>query len=231
MKMQKNQRTKILVTLSMLTAVAFIMGALIRVRGIMPGAAFLTYDAKDVGILLGGFIFGPAAALLMSVVLALLEMVTISDSGPIGALMNMITSASFTCTAAFVYKKTRSLKGAVAGLALGTVAVTAVALMWNYVMIPIYQPWISRQMVANLILPALLPFNLIKSVLNAALAMMLYRHVRFALDKARLIPRVDDSQTDDGAVSSKKKNNAVLFVSVFVIVTIVVILLALRGIL
>jgi len=193
-------RTKYITTLAMLTAIAYVAGATIRVRSIMPAAPFLTYDPKDVVILLGGFMLGPIAALTMSVVLALLEMVTISDSGPIGALMNALASASFTCTAVVIYWRTRSIRGAIAGLVLGCLVATITMLAWNYVMIPIYQPWISRETVANLILPALLPFNLIKTSLNAALALLLYKHVSRALKTAGLY----GSEADVKAVAHKQ---------------------------
>jgi len=169
----------------MLTAMAFLMGFL-RLRGAVPGAQFLTYDPKDVGILLGGFMFGPVAALLMSIVLALLEMVTVSESGPIGALMNALSSASLTCTAAIVYSRMRNFKGAIIGLVLGTVVVTTTMILWNYIMVPIYMPFITREAVVALIIPALLPFNLIKAGINSVLALLVYKHVSAALKAARL---------------------------------------------
>jgi len=177
-------RTKQLTTLSMLTAMSFLLGAFIRIRGIIPIAPFLTYDAKDVGILIGGFMFGPLAALLMSVVLALLEMVTISDSGPIGAIMNTLASASFACTAAAIYSRMRNRNGAIIGLVVGSLVATATMLLWNYVMIPIYTPTITRQMVAGLILPGLLPFNLIKTGINSVVVLLVYKHVSRALKAA-----------------------------------------------
>lgn len=176
--------TKQLTTMALLCAMAFIMGALIRIRGIFPAAPFLTYDPKDVVILIGGFMFGPLSALLMSVVVALLEMVTISDSGLIGAVMNAIASASFTCTAAFIYKRKRDFTGAVIGLAVGVLITTATMLLWNFLMVPIYTGW-PRERVVAIMLPALLPFNLAKATVNAMLALVWYKHVSKVL---KLLP-------------------------------------------
>lgn len=179
-------RTKKLTALAMLTAMSFIVGATIRIRDIFPAANFLTYDPKDVVILIGGFMFGPLSALAMSVVVALLEMITISRTGPWGALMNAVSSASFTCTAAFIYSKRRDLKGAVIGLALGCIVATGTMLLWNYAVIPLYSPAVTRERVMGMMLPALLPFNLLKTSLNAALTLLVYKKVSDALKAAGL---------------------------------------------
>ena len=44
-------------------------------------------------------------------------MFTVSDTGPIGCIMNVLATCAFCCTAAFVYKKFHTRKGAVIGLA------------------------------------------------------------------------------------------------------------------
>ena len=66
-----------------------------------------------------------------------MEMFTVSDTGPIGCIMNVLATCAFCCTAAFVYKKFQT-RSAVIGLALGTVCLTVVMLLWNYLITPIY---------------------------------------------------------------------------------------------
>gem|GEM_PF-1207807 len=186
----------------MLTSMSFLVGSIFRIRGAFAIAPFLTYDPKDVVILFGGFLFGPAAALLMSVAVALLEMVTISDSGPIGALMNALASASFTCTAAFFYAKKRNVQGAIIGLAVGTLVATATMLLLNYLIIPLYAPHITREAVLDIMLPALLPFNLMKSALNAFLAILLYKRVSVALKVAGLYRETEEKKRAKRAVGT-----------------------------
>ena len=106
-------KVKKMVTLSMLAAIAYLMVNLIRI----PVILFLKYEPKDVIITIGGFLFGPMASFVVSFVVSLLEMVTISETGIIGGIMNLISTCSFACVAAFVYKKQHTLKGAIAGLA------------------------------------------------------------------------------------------------------------------
>ena len=163
---------KIVTSLGMLTAVAYVTMLLSKMLPQVYG--FLQLDVQATAITIGGFLFGPLAAAAISVVLPIIEMLTVSDTGPIGCLMNMLATASFCCTAAFVYKKMHTRKGAVIGLTLGVIAQVAVMLLWNYLAAPIYMGC-PREAVAELLLPAFLPFNLIKGGLNAALALALYR--------------------------------------------------------
>jgi len=61
-----------MVILAMLSAIAFVVMCVGRI----PILLWLKYDPKDVIIAIGGFLFGPLSALLMSVVVSLVEMIT-----------------------------------------------------------------------------------------------------------------------------------------------------------
>ena len=85
---------------------------------LMPSVMFLDFDFKDVVVCIGGFTFGPFAAAIISILVAFIEMLTISHTGPIGFIMNVLATCAFSCTACFIYKKVHSKKGAVLGLSL-----------------------------------------------------------------------------------------------------------------
>ena len=91
----KKYSVKKLVLLAMLAAVAYIIVALVRI----PVVLFLKYEPKDVVITIGGFLLGPMASFIISAVVSLIEMVTVSETGPIGCLMNLLSTCSFACTA------------------------------------------------------------------------------------------------------------------------------------
>ena len=156
-------------------------------------------------------------------VLPIIEMLTVSDTGPIGCLMNMLATASFCCTAAFVYKKMHTRKGAVIGLTLGVIAQVAVMLLWNYLITPIYQG-VPRDVVAGMLPTVFLPFNLVKGGLNMGLILVLYKPVVTALRRAKLAP---ESQT---MVESRKINAGFLLFSLAVLGTFVTIALVLMEI-
>ncbi len=103
-------------------------------------------DLKDTVICIGAFLFGPLSAAVISIVVAVVEMFTVSDTGPIGCIMNVLATCAFCCTAAFVYKKFHTRKGAVIGLALGTVCLTVVMLCCGTISSrPSTWEWIARK--------------------------------------------------------------------------------------
>ena len=177
------QHTKKLVTLAMLSALAY--AAVFSFR--IPVILFLKYEPKDVVLAIGGFLYGPLSVCALSVVVSLLEMATISGTGAWGCLMNIVSSCSFAGTAALVYRRRHDLRGAVLGLLAGWLLTVPVMLLWNYLVTPIYLGY-PRQAVAQLLLPAFLPFNLLKGGLNASLTLLLYKPVVGALRRAGLAP-------------------------------------------
>lgn len=97
--------TKKLVTVAMLCAIAYV----VMLVGRIPIVLFLSYEAKDVIIAIGGFIYGPLTAFIISLIVSVVEMFTASDTGWIGCLMNILSSCSFACTAALIYKRKRTI--------------------------------------------------------------------------------------------------------------------------
>ncbi len=181
----KNLKTKKMITMAMFCAAAFIMVSLIRIP-LVPTVPFLHYEPKDVIIVIAGFIYGPLSAFCISGVVSLIELFTISQTGIIGFLMNIISTCSFACTAALVYKRIRTMKGAILGLSFGVVLMVALMLLWNYLITPLYMN-IPRGEIVKLLIPAFLPFNLIKGILNMSFALLLYKPIITALRKTNSI--------------------------------------------
>ncbi len=177
-----SSNAKKITMIGMLSAIAFV----IMVVGRIPVVMFYKYDPKDVIIAMGGFMYGPMTAFTISAVVSLVEMFTVSDTGWIGLLMNILSTCSFVCVASLIYKKKHTIKGAVAGLAIGTVFMVVVMLLWNYLITPIYMNY-PRAAVAELLLPVILPFNLLKATINSALTILLYKPVVKALRRAGLL--------------------------------------------
>lgn len=214
---------KKLATLAMITAIAYVVMLLSK---LMPSVYdFLDFDFKDVVICIGGFIYGPVSAAAVALVVALVEMVTVSHTGIWGFLMNFIATASFCCVACFVYKKHHTMKGAVIGLILGVISLVIVMLLWNYLITPIYQK-MPREAIVDLLLPLFLPFNAVKGGMNLAATLLLYKPVVTALRRAKLIPESDHAAPP---VAGKKRLGVAL-VSLFVLATFVLLALVLAGV-
>ncbi|MCL2363394.1 MAG: ECF transporter S component [Defluviitaleaceae bacterium] len=178
-------RTKYLTTMGMLAAMAVLSTILIRIP-VMPAAPFLTYDPKDIIVVIGGFIFGPVAALTLAVVSALVEM-PFSGTGPWGVVMNISSSAAFAVPAAIIYKYRRTMTGAITGLVAGVLIVVPVMLALNYLIMPIYTG-MPRAAIVAMLRPTILPFNVIKYSLSAAITLMIYRPIVTALAASGLLP-------------------------------------------
>ena len=180
MKSVKN--IKKLVLLALFTAISYTIVACIRI----PVAGFLSYEPKDVIITIGGFLLGPTASLVISALVSLLEMVTFSTTGPIGCLMNFLSTCSFACTAAFIYKRSRTVLGAILGLAMGSGVMVGIMLLWNWLITPLYMG-VSREVVEGMLFTTFLPFNLLKAGMNTAFILGLYKPLVMALRKAGLV--------------------------------------------
>lgn len=210
-------KTQKITTIAMLCAIAYIVTAVGRI----PVILFLKYDPSDVIVTLGGLIWGPMTSLTVSVIVAVTEMMTISDTGIIGCVMNIVSTCSFACTASAVYKKKRTLSGAVTGLVSGYAVMTAVMMIWNYSVTPLYMGY-PREAVAELLLPAFLPYNLLKGGLNAGITFLLYKPVVTALRKSGYL------SPSNGNRKSRSRGPSLLACAV--ILTCILFLLSLNGI-
>ncbi len=150
--------------------------------------SFLTLDVKDAVITLCGLYFGPAAAILLSILVPLLEMVTVSTTGLYGLVMNILSTASLAVTASVIYKYKKSLLGAILGLVSGVCGMVAVMMLFNLLVTPHYMG-VTVSMVQGLIPTLLLPFNVVKGVLNVALVLLLYKPLSLVLQRAGVLPR------------------------------------------
>ena len=182
MEQKKKFDIKKVVGMAMFAALAYGVTFVFRIP-----VQFLTFDAKDAILTIAAFIYGPISALIMSLVPALIEFVTISGTGFWGFLMNFASSACFSFSAAVIYRWKRSFNGAIMGLYLSVLSTTALMMLLNILITPIYMK-VPRDVVIDLLPSLLLPFNLAKALMNAAIAMFLYKPVSLAMKRARLIP-------------------------------------------
>ena len=213
----KKFTTKELTTLAMLTAIAYALVATVRI----PIVLFLKYEPKDVVLTIGGFLMGPGAVLISSAVVALIEMFTISETGIIGCIMNLLSTCSFAFTAALCYKRRHTMGGAIAGLIVGTVVMVGTMLLWNYLITPLYMTGTSRSDIARMLMPGFLPFNLLKAGLNSASSLLLYKPVVNGLRRAGLLPA--------STVKAGSRIGVTAFAALL-LVTCILFVLVLRGI-
>jgi riboflavin transporter FmnP len=180
---RKNHRsTRRLVALALFAALAFVCTSLLHIK-----VAFLTFDAKDAVMAVAGMFFGPVSAAILSFLVPTLELITLGgETGLYGFIMNIASSAAFSITAAWIYKYRKTPGGALFALGTAIVSVTAFMMVMNLLVTPYFMGTSVKEVIA-LIPKLLLPFNLIKALLNAALVLVLYKPIATALRRTRMV--------------------------------------------
>lgn len=178
----KKINVKIMTVLSMLCAFSFMCVLLFR----FEVGGFLTFDIKDAILAIASFIYGPLAGVVCSALVAFLEFILISDTGLYGFIMNFLSSATFSMVIGLIYKYKRTMMGAIIGVVIAVFSMTSVMLLANMFITPLFLG-VDRQAVMGMLVPTLLPFNIIKAVFNGALVLIIYKPITQALKKAKLL--------------------------------------------
>lgn len=139
---------------------------------ILPGVTWLKYDPSGIVALIAGFAFGPATGAVVSVIPYLVHVTT--ASGVYGMIMAVLATFSLVMPASLIYRRNRTMRGAVLGLVTGGVVCLAVCIVGNLIVTPFYTSMPLDAVIA-LIVPALLPFNLIKIAINCAVFAFIMR--------------------------------------------------------
>ncbi|MBO5355593.1 MAG: ECF transporter S component [Clostridia bacterium] len=220
---KSSQNLRRMVMVAMFTAMSYVAMLFIHIK-----VGFLTMDIKDAVITLCGLFFGPVSALFISVLVPFIELLTMSDTGLYGLIMNIIGSAAFSVTVALFYKWKKTLWGAVAGLVSGALIMTAVMMLANLFITPYYMGTTMdavRQMIPTL----LLPFNLLKGVINVGAVLLLYKPLSRALHKMGILAskatRVPDEADFENGENSPRYGTKSAFNKTSIAVSIVAVLL------
>ena len=145
---------------------------------LMPGVPWLKYDPSGIVCLVAGFAYGPAAAVLVSV----LGFVPHVFADPWGSLMAIAVALAMSVPAALIYRRARTRRGALIGIITGAVVALVVAIIGNLLVTPIYADMTVEQ-VAAMIVPALLPFNLAKLAVHGVVTFLIYKPISNLLNR------------------------------------------------
>ncbi len=174
--MKDKQKLKRLTRLGILSALSVVLMLFIRFP-IFPTAPYLEYDPSSIPILIGTFLYGPLWGLALTVVASLIQGLTVSSSsGIIGIVMHIFATGAFSTVAGIVYKKEKSKKSAIVSLVLGGIAMTIVMVIWNYILTPVFTG-MPREQVAAMLVPIIIPFNVIKAAINSVVVFLVYKTI------------------------------------------------------
>lgn len=182
-----------LVKIGMLSAVAVILMVFEIPLPFAP--AFYKIDFSEVPVLIGCFALGPAAGAAIELVKILLHMIISgTQTAGVGDLANFLIGCAFVVPAGMLYRKRHTRNGALAGMAVGTLIMTAAGCLLNaYVLLPAYAKAFSMPIealvemgtavnsqitsVMGLVLLAVVPFNLLKGILVSLIVLLLYKKI------------------------------------------------------
>ena len=164
--------TRQLVTMALMCAI----GALLSFIEfpLLPGVTWLKFDASNMPAMVAGFAYGPAGGIAVGIITAIIHGLLMADFT--GALMNILVVVCFVLPAALIYKKMHTFTGAIIGLVFSIIAGVIGAIIGNLLLTP---SWLGVPFdaVVALIIPVLIPFNIIKGLINAVLTLIIYKSI------------------------------------------------------
>lgn len=168
--------------MAMLTALSIVSLYIIRMP-LIPAAPFLEYDAADIPVLIGSMLLGPVHGMIILLAVCLIQALTVSaSSGWIGFVMHFAASGIFVLVAANIYKRKKTVKSLIVALTAGSVAMVAAMIPLNLVFTGIFLG-AGTQTVIQMLIPAIIPFNLLKAVINSAVTFAIFTPIAEILKK------------------------------------------------
>ena len=157
--------------------------------------SFYKIDLSELPVLIGGFAMGPFAGVVIELVKVLLYLLIHgSSTGGVGDIANFVIGCSFVIPSTLIYRYHKSKKGALIGMAVGTLILIVVGSLLNaFVLLPFYANVFHMPLDAlvamghtvnpsindlpTFVMLAVAPFNLLKGLLVSAVTMLVYKHV------------------------------------------------------
>lgn len=150
---------------------------------------FIKMDISDVPALIASFAIGPHAGVLVELIKNTINL-THSATGGVGELANFSIGCAFVIPAGQIYRRNKTMRGAMIGLSVGLLVMTLTASAANYyVLIPLYSHFVPMEAILGMyravnpyadtlfkvILMSVVPFNLIKGALSSILTLCVYK--------------------------------------------------------
>lgn len=177
-----NSNVKKLASMGVLMALSIALVTFIHLP-IIPAAPFLEYDPADIPILIGTFVYGPVAGLVMTVIVSVIQGLTVSaQSGLYGILMHIVATGSYVLVAGLIYKVKKTRWGAGVAIVVASIVMVAVMAGANLIITPLFMG-MPIDAVKGMLLPAIVPFNALKAGINGAVTFIVYKRVADFLRK------------------------------------------------
>lgn len=194
-------RIAVIALFATLSGVLYIFGFPISVA--FP--SFLELNFSDIPALIGTFALDPVSGAIIVFVKIIIKLIFKSTSTSfVGDLADLIIGIAFVVPAGFVYQKKRTFRGALIAVLIGTaVSVIAAVLINRVLLVPFYVRfffggnWTPLVSMMTPLFPSctqetfyrfylwvsVLPFNLMRCLIAAAVTLVVYKHISRAVNK------------------------------------------------
>lgn len=188
----KNFNVKALVAIGMLSSISYVL--MLLNFPIPPFPGYLMIDFSDVPALIGAIILGPLAGVMIELIKNILDyFLTGSATGiPVGHFANFAAGILFVLPTYYIYGKLKSSKGMTVALVFGTISMAVLMSVLNYfIILPAYTlfmnfPAMSGEETRQMIVSAILPFNIVKGIIISVVFMLLFSKMGTWMNKQKV---------------------------------------------
>lgn len=159
--------------LGMLAAISIVLVAFVRIP-LVPAVPFLEYDMADAPILIAALLLGTGPSLVVLFIVSVIQAFLFGGNGWVGLLMHFVASGALVILVGQFYKRNHKFSFAIIGMVLGTIAMTAIMVPMNYIF-TVHVFGTPKAVVDAVMLPGIIPFNLIKAGLNSLIAGVVFK--------------------------------------------------------
>ena len=157
--------------------------------------SFYKIDLSELPVLIGSFAMGPLAGVMIELIKVLLYLfIHGSSTGGVGDIANFIIGCALIVPSALIYKRNKTRKSAIIGMAVGTATLVIVGSLLNaFVLLPVYAKVFHMPVdalvqmgsavnssITNLntfVIFAVAPFNLLKGVIVSTATTLIYKKI------------------------------------------------------
>lgn len=173
--MKTNTKSNIvrMAQMGMLAAIALVLVTVTQFP-LIPAAPFMKYDMADVPILMGTLLFGTVPGLVILFVVSLVQAFLLGGDGWVGLVMHVVASGVLVVLVGQFSRWHHKTGETILGMVLGTLGMTAMMVPMNLLLTGYFQG-VPMQAIIDMILPVIIPFNLIKASLNCVITGVLFK--------------------------------------------------------
>lgn len=186
--MQNKSKKNILrlVITAMMAALSVVFMFVVRFS-LLPGAKFLEYDMGDIPVILSTLFLGAPSGAFVLIFVSLIQSLTVSAASSWqGFIMHVLSTGAYVLILKLVTKKSDNPARFISGTCVSTVALTLIMIPLNLIFTPLYLNT-TVEAVMQLMLPAIIPFNFLKGVINSVIIILLYRPLKEILTKSNML--------------------------------------------